>query len=218
MNDNPPERVIEAARILLCTLEDLVDREGWRLDAAGLAQWRARPWAGADIAICNEQQADNPRGDTFVVTPYAGELSWLVDEIKQICCDFLDFRNKYAFYGRLADAANRYHASRERAVWNAKDLCFSVIREASRIVDEERRGGFEDRDTVRLRGIDVRLHPDGGPAARHLAIYTHPADSPVDLTGSVFAHRGRQWKLGPVMQRMGDGDSVSCVAGYREVD
>lgn len=217
MSKRKRSRMIDASGMLLRTLEDLVDGEGWRLDAAGLARWRAEPWAGADIVVCSEEPADNPQGDTFVVTNYTGELSWLIDEIKQACSDFLDFRNKFAFYGRLADAANRYHASRERAFWNPKDLCFSVIREASRIVDEERRGGFDDRDTVRLRGVDVQLFPDGGPAARHLAVYRYPVNSPVELSGSVFIHRGKQWSMGPVMQRMGDGETVSCVAGYREI-
>lgn len=211
-------RTLESSRVLLRTLEDLVDRERWSLDAAGLARWRDQPWAGADVVICHERPTGNPRGDTFVVTPYAGELSWLVDEIKQVCGEFLDFRNKFAFYGRLADAANHYHNSRSREVWNAKDLCFSVIREASRIVEEEQRGGFHDRDSVRLRGVDVHLFPDGGPAARHLAVFQHPTDAPVDLAGSVFVHRGKSWTMGPVTLRMGDGDTVSCVAGYREVD
>jgi hypothetical protein len=107
MNDSPPEQVLELARVLLCTLEDLVDRDGWSLDAAGLVQWRTQPWAGADIVICSDEPMDNSRGDTFVATPYTGELSWLIEEIKQVCGDFLDFRNKYAFYGRLADATTR---------------------------------------------------------------------------------------------------------------
>jgi hypothetical protein len=93
-----------------------------------------------------------------------------------------------------------------------------VLREASRIVDEERRGGLAERDTVLLRGIPVQLFRDGGPAASHLAVYRHPADAPVELAGSVFVNRGKQWRMGPVIQRMGDGDTVSCVAGYREIN
>jgi len=215
-------RAIGKARVLLRSLEDLVDAERWDLDAGRLAEWRDRPWAGADVVVCAEAPAGcdggdgGDGGDTVVVTPFPGELSWLIDYLQQVFGGLVDFRNKYAFYGRLADAAIHYHATREDRFENPKDLCFAVLREAARILDEEERGGFADRDTVLLRGVEVQLSYDGATGGTHMALWRHPVGEPVDLEGTVFAHRGANWRMGPVMHRAGGDGAVTCIAEFRE--
>lgn len=215
-------RAIGKARGLLRSLEDLVDAERWNLDAGRLAEWRDRPWAGVDVVVCaqvppGEDGADGgDGGDTVVVTPFPGELSWLIDYLQQVFGDLVDYRNKYAFYGRLADAAIRYHATRAPQLVNPKDLCFAVIREAARMLDEERRGGFADRDTVTLRGVEVQLSYMGSAAGPHMALWRHPVAAPVDLEGATFTHRGVLWRMGPVMHRVDDEEAVTCIAGFVE--
>lgn len=217
MAKNKRARAIVAAGMLLRSLEDLVDAERWNLDAGRLAEWRLRPWAGADVVVRSSPLGDDADGDTVVVTPFAGELSWLIDYLQQVFGDLVDYRNKFAFYGRLADAAIRYHALREAGVHNPRDLCFAVLREAARILDEERRGGFADRDTVILRGCEVRLSYDGARGGTHMALWRSPIGSPVDLEGAVFSHRGGDWRIGPIMHRAGVDGAVTCIAEVRAV-
>ena len=210
-------RAIGKARVLLRSLEDLVDAERWNLDAGRLAEWRDRPWAGADVVVCAEAPAGcdgGDGGDTVVVTPFPGELSWLIDYLQQVFGGLVDYRNKYTFYGRLADAAIRYHATRAPQCLNPKDLCFAVIREAARMLDEERRGGFADRDSVTLRGVEVQLTYVGASAGPHMALWRHPVEEPVDLEGMAFTHRGVPWRMGPVMHRATDEGMVTCIAGF----
>ena len=209
-------RAIVATRMLLRSLEDLVDAERWALDAGRLAEWRRNPWAGADVVVRSTPPEEDGDGDTQVVTPFAGELSWLIDYLQQAFGELVDFRNKYAFYGRLADAAIHYHATREDRFENPKDLCFAVLREAARILDEEERGGFADRDTVLLRGVEVQLSYDGATGGTHMALWRHPVGEPVELEGTVFAHRGANWRMGPVMHRAGGDGVVTCIAEFRE--
>ena len=211
-------RKLAIARVLLRDLEDLVEGEKWTLDAARLAEWRREPWAGADVVICSAPQDDPSSGDTFVVTPFAAELSWLFDRLGNAFRDFVDFGNKFAFYMRLADAANRYTASRAAAVSNPRDLCFAVIREAGRIMEEEGSGGFRSPHDVQVRGVDVHLYPNGGsPRGTGIAIYCLPHDAACDLSNATFDHRGRPFRIGEHLQRSTEEDAVIHIALYRDV-
>lgn len=214
MGKSKRTRKIAAAGVLLRSLEDLVDAERWNLDGRRLAEWRNQPWAGAGVVVCDAAPDDDESGDTFVVTPFTGEISWLIEYLQQVFGDLVDFRNKYAFYGRLADAAIHYHAIRDPRFHNPRDLGFAVIREAARILDEERRGGFADRDTVTLKGVEVRLSYDGATGDAHMALWRHPVGRPIDLEGTTFVHRGGTWRIGAVAHRAGDDDSVTCIADF----
>ena len=64
--------------------------------------------AGVVIKISQPKSAQTDyRDDQYVVTNHAKELSWLIFELKEVFKDELDYMNKYAFYGRLAEAANK---------------------------------------------------------------------------------------------------------------
>ena len=150
-------------RALIFDLEDLIDGRKWLLDRQVAEDWKSGPWDGADTVICEVLPVKPHPGKTYVASPYVVELSWLLDNLKMICSDFVFYGNKIAFFGRLADAANRYLGQRTRAEQNAKDLCFAVVREAMRIVEEARRGELSGvRDEVRIKQIWVNLHPGGG--------------------------------------------------------
>ena len=211
-------RALSAILSLLRDLEDLVDSERWNLDAGALAAWQEEPWGGADVVIRSNASGNLTDGDTLVVTPFSGELSWLFEYLSQICGGILDFRNKYDFYGRLADAANKYHATREASVLHPKDLCFAVLREATRMVDEERRGGFVTRNTVTLRGVTVLLYPGAAHGGSGLAVYSHSVDAPVDLAGVPFIHQVQRFRMRHVIQRVGGEASVTCLADYVSAD
>lgn len=80
-----------------------------------------REWGGADVVITSRRtpqvmqwledsgivirlQSSVPRR-RLVVTPYAGELSWLFYQLRDIFAGRIDFVSKYDFYGALAQAA-----------------------------------------------------------------------------------------------------------------
>ena len=67
-------------------------------------------FGGADISIVPklpDNKDDFYSSPQFVVTNYAKELSWLIFKLKEIFNEDLDYMNKYSFYGRLAERANK---------------------------------------------------------------------------------------------------------------
>lgn len=69
-----------------------------------------QPFGGADIMVVGKrpEAKDSFYGEpTFVVTKHYKELSWLINQLKEIFSDRIDFANKLDFYAWIADTANR---------------------------------------------------------------------------------------------------------------
>lgn len=69
-----------------------------------------KPFGGADIMIVGkrpEAKNDFYGEPEFVVTKHYKELSWLINQLKEIFADKVNFANKLNFYGLIADTANR---------------------------------------------------------------------------------------------------------------
>ena len=105
------------------------------------------PWEGADVVILPSSKAAlepqsfyaEPRS---VVTPYALELSWLFETLRDAFYaeNLLDSQTKIEFFGRLANAANRCLG---RGTDSSVRLCAAVLHEAFAIYDEIGEGTFE---------------------------------------------------------------------------
>lgn len=95
-------------------------------------------FGGADISIVSKRPDykdgfyGNPQ---VVVTKYSKELSWLIFQLKDIFKDELDYLNKYPFYGRLAEKANK---SIELNGENLSKLLNDVLDEANEMNKEIR--------------------------------------------------------------------------------
>jgi hypothetical protein len=206
-------------RDLVRDLEDLVDGEKWLLDRTAARRWKDQPWAGAGTVIC-ERMPDRIRPSyTYVVSPYVVELSWLIDSLQTACRDFVDFQNKDAFYGRLADAANRYLTQRPSSQVNAKDLCFAVLREAMRIVDEADRGELSPvRNEVQVKCTWVQLQPGGSDEGAGLAVYSCPVASRASLANEEFVFKGKAYRIGETIEHFptSGGDEVTHICVYHE--
>jgi hypothetical protein len=106
----------------------------------------SRPWGGADVIITVHRPEPSDGGfypePRAVVTRYALELSWLFEALRDIFSPVLDGCSKIEFYGRLANAANRYLAKVADESQSARDLLFAVTHEAFAILDEMEEGEF----------------------------------------------------------------------------
>lgn len=70
---------------------------------------RKELFEGADVIITHASDPIEPvGGDIVVKTSHAKRLSALIFTLKDIFSTKIDYLNKYAFYGRLAEAANKY--------------------------------------------------------------------------------------------------------------
>lgn len=73
------------------------------------------PWAGAGLIVTADPGRPTVEGKVFVLSPHAGEISWVVFRMKEAFSVELDYLNKYSFYpemGRAALAAIALGASR----------------------------------------------------------------------------------------------------------
>jgi hypothetical protein len=217
MAKRPNSKTYAAIRAMVRDVEDLIDGGKWSLDRQAAEKWRRRPWAGAGIVICEALPADLRSSDAYVVSPYVVELSWLIDTLKNVCSGFIDYSNKEAFYGRLADAANRYLSQRLPAHHNTKDLCFAVVREAMRVVEEADRGELSAiRNEVRIKQIWVQLHPGASDTGAGLAVYWVPAPVRASLANEPFVFREKQYRIGESTEILPSGDEIMHMAAYHE--
>ena len=220
MAKHPRKNKYRLIRDLVHDIENLVDGQKWLLDQVAARKWQKDPWAGAGTVICEQLPTPFREHYTYVVSPYVVELSWLLDSLQIACRDFVDFRNKDAFYGRLADAANRYLMQRLLNQVNAKDLCFAVVREAMRLVDEAARGELSPvRNEVQIKRTWIQLHPGGSEEGAGLAVYTLPLSTGASLANEIFIFKGKSYRIGETTFHSPnpDSDQITHMAVYNEI-
>jgi hypothetical protein len=218
MAKKPTGKGYAAIRALVHDVEDLIDGEKWLLDRAATKKWKKRPWAGARLVLSETVPTEpNPR-HTYVVSPYVVELSWLVTVLQSVCTGVIRYYNKEVFYGRLGDAANRYLGQRLPAQHNPKDLCFAVVREAIRIVEEASRGKLAAvRNEVQIKQIWVQLHPGAATGAAGLAMYWCPSARGSSLANEEFSFKGKTYRMGETTQLIRRDKQVMHMAEYHEI-
>ena len=98
-------------------------------------------WAGADVKIKSTKSSMKNnyhpfRNDFQINTPYAEPLSWGFYQMRDIFYSKNLIKNfsKYELFGRLADAAHKYHTSHGDG--NEKDLLREISNEAMNILKE----------------------------------------------------------------------------------
>lgn len=106
-----------------------------------------REWGRADVVITRKppQKSEDsfypePR---YLITNYSLELSWLFEALRDAFYaeNRLDSCSKIEFFGRLANAANRFF--RRSASPTAHHLCAAVLHEAFAIYEETEAGNFQ---------------------------------------------------------------------------
>ncbi|MSR52142.1 MAG: hypothetical protein EXS09_02495 [Gemmataceae bacterium] len=124
---------------------ELVELARELLDGRPLRRAR-RYWGGADVVITRKKP--EPRNDNwypdprYVVTRFAIQLSGLFEVLRDIFMPAIDSMSKIEFYGRLANAADRYLTSVDAANQTARDLVFAAATEAFVMLEEMDSGTF----------------------------------------------------------------------------
>lgn len=99
----------------------------------------SRDWGGAGVLIgppprpVPATEGFYPDPD-YVATKNHRELSWLFEQLRDLFNPYVDFVNKFEFYGRLADAANRFIA--KNGDESKRDILRAVLHEADSMLVE----------------------------------------------------------------------------------
>ena len=108
---------------------------------------RAREWGGADVVITRRAPKNTAGGfypdPRYVITEHALELSWLFEALRDAFYaeSLIDGCTKIEFFGRLANAANRFISKNIQVTAHA--LCMTVLHEAFAIYEEIMGGEFK---------------------------------------------------------------------------
>jgi hypothetical protein len=216
MSEKSNKQQFRQALSLLAGLHDLIDGEKWNLDRQAARKALDRPWAGADVIVCRELPEDVDSSQTYVVSPYVVELTWLIKYLQAVCSPLRNACNKYAFYGQLADAANRYLRERPAIQQNAKDICFAVVRAATEMLVAAEQGEFSSvRHEVQIKGVWVQLHPGAESSAAGLAVY-RTSDTVSSLANERFEYQGKTYRMGKTVEGGSGEDGAVHVAPYHE--
>ena len=97
---------------------------------------------GADITVVDENSPMKDEkihwldNDERIITPFSLELSWAIFKLRDIFYSksLVNYVSKYEFFGRLGDAANRYH--QKYGPGNVDDLLAAVSKEAHAMLKE----------------------------------------------------------------------------------
>ena len=97
---------------------------------------------GADITVVDENSPMKDErihwldNDERIITPFSLELSWAIFKLREIFYSksLVNYVSKYEFFGRLGDAANRYH--QKYGPGNVDDLLAAVSKEAHAMLKE----------------------------------------------------------------------------------
>jgi hypothetical protein len=98
-------------------------------------------WGGADVILTTSTHRENSISKYFyaprvVETPFAKEATWLFLQLKEIFNALIDSCSKIEFYGRLANAVDRYHKRTKENNQSAKGTLTVILNEAQKILDE----------------------------------------------------------------------------------
>jgi len=99
----------------------------------------ADTWQGARVVITSEMPPEEEPGfypDPLIVrTDFPGELSWLFLELMAAFDDWIDYENKFYFYGTLGESAILF-CDRLDAQENVTELLVCVLDRADELVVE----------------------------------------------------------------------------------
>jgi len=105
-------------------------------------------WRGADVQVtsnfANESSGFIEAQDLLVRTRHARALTWLIFELRDAFAGWLDYGNKYSFYGALAQAAVKHLAANQPESDDPKPLLNIVLTAASRYLKNLRQTESEE--------------------------------------------------------------------------
>ncbi len=83
---------------LLNSIEDFL--------ASEVVPHEGKHFAGAGLIVTDDPNRNHHEGDVVVFSPFAGQISWLIYQMKSAFSDEIDLLNKLTFYPALGRAAN----------------------------------------------------------------------------------------------------------------
>lgn len=172
-------------------------------------------WGGAGLRIA-EKRPDDEQGDIIVVTRHAAKLSALIRDIRDAAGDWLDYYNKYEFYGKIGEAANEYlkHGDDE------KELLLAVAEKAAELENTLgckayfAYGSNMDENQMEHRCKEAKLAGTAKLTDYRFALDAHGFATVIPGKGSAVT--GLLWNITPNCEESLDGYEGVAKGCYRK--
>jgi len=95
-------------------------------------------WGGADVVVTADSTID-PREshDKIVLISNPRPLTRLMESLRDICKPYLNYANKYSFYGRIADIANHYIAKNGDPGIDQKEMLTLILEDVTKNIKKD---------------------------------------------------------------------------------
>ena len=114
-------------------LKNKIQQGGFRYKASGKSGW-----GGADVVVTADSSIDPKKThDKIVLINNPRPLTRLMESLQVIGKPYLIYANKYGFYGRIADMANRYIAKNGDPGIDQKEMLALIIEDVTKIITKD---------------------------------------------------------------------------------
>ena len=154
----PRMRRPQVIKAELASLAKTIEHSMQEVDLGESARGGPKGWHGADVTVTDDFEKEPTwmeQHDIWVRTRHALEVSWLIRKIRDLFAGYLDFQNKYGFYGSLGRAALEHLGSHQPENEDCRPLLFSVLAQGERWAEELANVGYiEDNAGIVIHSTD----------------------------------------------------------------
>lgn len=84
-------------------------------------------FAGAHLIITDNPNRKFEEGDIVILTEFAGSISWLIEQLKNIYVEKLDYYNKFEFYEEIGNILKKTLHDKEKDLFDCLDDVITEI-------------------------------------------------------------------------------------------
>ena len=114
-------------------LKNKIQQGGFRYKTSGKSGW-----GGADVVVTADASI-NPKEshDKIVLISNPRPLTRLMESLRDICKPYLNYTNKYAFYGRIANIANHYVTQNGDPGDDQKEMLVLILEDVTKNITKD---------------------------------------------------------------------------------
>lgn len=126
-------KLFEKMKDELELLKKKVQQGGFRYKSLGRSGWM-----GADVTVTSDSTIDPKEShDLIVLIKNPIPLTRLMESLRDICAPYLNFANKYGFYGTIAVLANHYIAKKGDPGNEQKEMLALILEDMTKNIVED---------------------------------------------------------------------------------
>lgn len=109
--------------------------------ATGACPWESQydknsEWGGAGVIITSDPDRSYHEGDIVLVVENPAPVVWIMETLRDVCDEYIDYSNKYSFYGMIAETAQTFFQAGDTAENFHQDMLLEIIKNSVNIIEQ----------------------------------------------------------------------------------